>query len=220
MSGVGFVYASAERRAAMRERQLREETLTVRCADCDWSFEGRADVALRRHRDHRTRRHGRPESSDLRWHDEPPRRAEAAAPKPEAPAKPPTLRDRAVDRLRERGESTAAQVAADIGEGTGRVSAAFGWAARAGLVEGRSVPGQIGKLWRPAGAERGADPGSPRAAVPTVEDALAATARPMTVDEVAAATGRTKTSVWTSLTKAVAAGRAERVGRGVYQTAT
>jgi predicted transcriptional regulator len=41
----------------------------------------------------------------------------------------------------------------------------------------------------------------------------------MTVGEVADATGRERSSVYTSLTAAVAAGRAERVGRGVYRAA-
>lgn len=217
------VYASAERLAAMREKALKAEALTVRCSDCDWTFEGRADVAMRRHRDHRVKRHGRPESSDVRWHDEPPR-TEKFEPKPlaEEDARAHTeKRERVLGLLRERGESSAAELAKELGAGysTGSVSTTLGWARRDWLVEVRETPGRKGKLWRPAGTEPGPDPEpEPRpVATPTVADALRGAGRPMTVAELADATGRAKTSVSTSLTKAVAAGEAERVGRGLYR---
>jgi hypothetical protein len=226
VSGVSVVFANAERMAAMREKALRDEALTVRCADCEWTFEGRADVAMRRHRDHRVKQHGRPESSDVRWHDEPPRRGEKAVPKSEAEPKPPTLRDRAVARLCERGESTAAEVAADIGERQGSVAGALDWARRAGLVQVRKAHRGTAKLWRLTGTEPTPDPErvSARSTLPLRDRVVAAlreSARPMTIKELAEATGGPDGHI----TNAVAAARrsgvqVERVGRGVYRLKT
>ncbi len=217
-AGVGF--ADMRRKADLRQRQLAAEKLTVRCSDCPWSFEGAADDGLSRHRQHRVTEHGRPESSGIRWLDEPPRRKRDAAPQAEK-EQPPSLRARALALLRERGESTAAQIAAELGERTGSVSSALAWSRRSGAVELRTspCPREKAKLWRIAGSDPKPDPevAERQASLSArVAEALRASGRPMTLKELAAATGGPYDQITKACATALEAGEpVERVSRGV-----